>query len=96
MKLRVRYFLLIIFIIFCLAYLLGCKFPIFSAVYCVNQHSLVDPGVHLGNIINLFVCLGSFGAIVVALFKNEIEGLFKSVDLKVEFEQATIFEVLKF
>lgn len=94
MKLRVRYFLLILFVTFCLAYLLGCKLPIFCPLYNVNQSSMVDPGVHLGNIINLFVCIGSFVAIIVALFKSEIEGMFKSVDLKAAFENSTVFEVL--
>lgn len=93
MKIRVRYFILIVAIVFICAYCIGCKFPIFSLIYTVND-APVDPGVHIGNFINLFVCIGSFCAVIVALFKAELQGLFKSVELSFRFAHSSACEVL--
>lgn len=93
MKIRVRYFILIIVVVFIGAYWVGCRYPLFSLLYTVSEDS-VNPGTHFGNVINIFLCIGSFGAVIVALFKAEIQGLFKSVELKSDFECKSASEIL--
>ena len=93
MKIRVRYFILIILLVFIGGYYIGCKFPFFGLSYIISNES-VNPGTHFGNVINIFLCIGSFGAVIVALFKAEIQGLFKSVDLKFGFEYKNASEIL--
>lgn len=93
MKIRVRYFILIIVVVFISAYYVGCRYPLFSLLYTVSNDP-VNPGTHFGNIINIFLCIGSFGAVIVALFKAEIQGLFKSVNLKFGFEYKSASEIL--
>lgn len=93
MKIRVRYFILIIVFVFIGAYYIGCRYPLFSLLYIVSNDP-VNPGIHFGNIINIFLCIGSFCAVIVALFKAEIQGLFKSVELETDFERKDASEIL--
>lgn len=93
MKIRVRYFISIIVLIIIGAYSIGCMFPIFGLNYVVSNEP-VNQGAHINNLITLFACLGNVGAVIVALFKAELQGLFKSVDLDFKFVYENACEVL--
>lgn len=80
MKIRVRFFILIILLFLFVGYFVGCLWPI-SVLHVELSPSPISKGDHWRNLINLIAAFGSVSAVVVALFKEEIQGCFKSVKL---------------
>ena len=80
MRIRIRYFLLFLIASIVLGYLFGCFWPFMSIYYTLSENP-VDKGQNLGNFISVFGVLFTLSAVIVALFKDEIVGNFKKVDV---------------
>ena len=76
MKIRIRYFLLFLFIAVAIGYLFGCFWPFMSIGYSLSD-TPVDKGQNFENFISVFSALFTLFAVIVALFKDEIVGNFK-------------------
>ncbi len=94
MRIRIRYFLLFIFLSAVLGYVIGCLWPIASVMYSLSDDP-VDRGVNLGNLIAVFSSFFTLLAVIVALFKDEIVGNFKSVEVCEELLSETVEEYLR-
>ena len=93
MKIRIRYFLLLLLVSILLGYIFGCLWPLGSIMYTLSDNT-VDRGQNLDNFISIFVALFTLLAVIVALFKDEIVGNFKSVDINVDVLCDTVEEYL--
>lgn len=93
MKIRIRYFLLLLLVSILLGYIFGCLWPLGSIMYPLSDNP-VDRGQNLDNFISIFVALFTLLAVIVALFKDEIVGNFKSVDINVDVLCDTVEEYL--
>lgn len=93
MKIRIRYFLLFLFISAAVGYFFGCLWPFKSIMYPLSDNP-VDKGQNLENFISIFVALFTLFAVIVALFKDEIVGNFKSVDVDIDVLSDTVEEYL--
>lgn len=93
MKIRVRFFILSLLIALGLGYLIGSVWPI-STLKVEISTSPISQGDHWRNLINLVAALGSVSAVIVALFKEEIQGCFKSVKLDFELGDSKAIEDL--
>ena len=93
MKIRIRYFLLLLLVSILLGYIFGCLWPLGSIMYTLSDNP-VDRGQNLDNFISIFVALFTLLAVIVALFKDEIVGNFKSVDINVDVLCDTVEEYL--
>lgn len=91
MRIRIRYFLLFLSLAFLLGYFVGCLWPIVSYIYSLSNDP-VDKGQHLSNLIAIFLAFFTLLAVIVALFKDEIIGNFKSVDLAIDLLCDTVEE----
>lgn len=91
MKIRVRYFLLIMCLVLLGGYVLGCVWPFSSVTYEVTD-APIDRGQNLRNFISIFSAFFTLLAVVVALFKDEIVGCFKSVSVLCDVLCATVEE----
>ena len=80
MKIRLRYFILSIIVSALVGYVFGCLWPLVSVIYPLSEDP-VDKGTNLSNFIAIFSAVFTFLAVVVALFKDEIIGNFKRVDV---------------
>jgi hypothetical protein len=93
MKIRIRYFLLVLVIVFIIGYIVGWLWPIHSVMYQLSEEP-VDKGVNLSNLIAIFAAFFTLMAVVVALFKDEIVGNFKSVDVTEDLLSSSVEEYL--
>lgn len=93
MKIRIRYFLLLLLICAIIGYIIGCLWPVISVMYPLSD-APVDKGVNLGNLIALFGAFFTLLAVIVALFKDEIVSNFKSVDVNEELLSDSVEEYL--
>lgn len=82
MKIRIRFFLIIIGGVFLLGYIFGGLWPFRIIMYDLSEEP-VNKGQNLSNLIAIFSSIFTLLAVVVALFKDEIVGNFKSVELDV-------------
>lgn len=83
MKIRIRYFLLILLGTVVVGYIIGSLWPLGSIMYPLSEDP-VDRGQNLENIISIFAAFFTLMAVIVALFKDEIVGNFKNVDITIE------------
>ena len=93
MKIRLRYFFLVLLLAALVGYTLGCLWPLASVMYPLSELP-VDKGTNLGNFISIFSAIFTFLAVVVALFKDEIMGNFKRADVTAEALCDTVEEFL--
>lgn len=93
MKIRIRYFLLFLFIAVAIGYLFGCFWPFMSIGYSLSD-TPVDKGQNFENFISVFSALFTLFAVIVALFKDEIVGNFKSADVHIDILSDTVEEYL--
>lgn len=93
MKIRIRYFLLFLFLSVAVGYLFGCLWPVKSIMYPLSNDP-VNKGQNLENLISIFVAIFTLLAVIVALFKDEIVGNFKSVEVNVDVLSNTVEECL--
>lgn len=91
MRIRIRYFLLFLFIAILVGYLFGCFWPIMSIKYTLSDNP-VDKGQNFANFIAVFGTLFTLCAVIVALFKDEIVGNFKRVDVSANVKSDTVEE----
>ena len=91
MKIRIRYFLLSLAVVGLFGYVVGCFWPVGSLMYPLSE-SPVDKGQNLSNLIALFAAFFTLLAVIVALFKDEIVGCFKNVDVSGEALCSTVEE----
>lgn len=91
MRIRIRYFLLFLIIAIIVGYLFGCFWPFMSIGYMLDDNP-VDKGQNLANFISVFGVLFTLCAVIVALFKDEIVGNFKKVDVSANMLYDTVEE----
>lgn len=91
MKIRIRFFILFLLIALAIGYLLGCIWPFSLLQVEINQEP-ISAGDHWRNLISLIAAIGSVSAVIVALFKEEIQGCFKSVKLDFELGDSKALE----
>ena len=72
-------------------YFLGVYVPFGLGPSNFNGAS-VSKGEYYGNIINVFVALGTCSAVIVALFSDEIRGCFKRVSFDIKLENSDVIE----
>lgn len=94
MKIRIRYFLLILFLTLTVGYIVGTLWPIDMLSISVLD-TPISKGDHRANLIGIFVAFFTMLAVIVALFKDEIQGCFKRVDLIVAPINDSIIEELE-
>lgn len=93
MRIRTRYFLLFIFLAFLLGYLVGWFWSPDLVLYSISD-APVGRGEHLRIIVAIVSSLFTLLTVIVALFKDEILGNFKSVELSADPLCETIEEFL--
>lgn len=59
---------------------------------CELSEVPISKGDYYANFINLFAAVGTFIAVLVALFMDEIRSLFKKVSFKIELESSDVIE----
>lgn len=80
MQIRTRYFLLFLLIALLVGYLIGGFWPFFSIPYQLSD-APIDKGMHASNLINVLLVVCTSATVIVALFKDEIIGNFKRVEI---------------
>lgn len=93
MRIRIRYFLLCILAALAFGYIVGWLWAPDSILYQIGD-TPVGKGEHLSIFIALASSIFTLAAVIVALFKDEIVGNFKSVQVKAEPMCNTIEEYL--
>ena len=91
MRIRIRYFLLFLLIAISVGYVFGCFWPFMSIGYTLDNNP-VNKGQNLENFISIFGVLFTLCAVIVALFKDEIVGNFKKVDVSAKVKSDTLEE----
>lgn len=91
MRIRVRYFILFLLLALGVGYLIGSVWPSSSLKVDISP-SPISTGDHWRNLINLVAAIGSVSAVIVALFKEEIQGCFKRVKLDFELGDSKAIE----
>ena len=91
MKIRVRYFILFLAVTLGIGYLFGSVWPLYTLQFDIDPKP-ISTGDHWRNLINLIAAIGSVSAVIVALFKEEIQGCFKSVKLDFELGDSKAIE----
>ncbi len=91
MRIRTRYFILFLIISFCLGYINGCIWPILPLPYILNDDT-VSKYEHYSLFAGIFGVMATVATIIVALFKDDIIGCFKSVKFNFSLPEGDLIE----